>query len=306
MTSLRDIELATPTGRAGHPKELGVVIVDDEPLALDRLQVLLGRLGDAELLGRAAGCQAAVPLIQRTRPDLVLLDIQMRDGTAFDLLEALPDEVAPMVVFVTAFPRFACRAFSIDALDYLLKPVEQEQLEAVLGKARRRFSLTGAEQRAEELQRIVEALRADNQAIDCPPTYQQEIWVRKRGTDHVRVPLSSVDWIGVQEDYACLYEGGREHLLRASLDKLARSLDPQEFVRIHRSVVVRRDRIAEVRLLRKSVREVELVDGTCLPIGRIHASNLSWHRDYRHEQGTAPARIGPGSGSAAAIRSCPL
>lgn len=259
---------------------LRVVIVDDEPLALDRLSILLERDEAVSVVGRATGCRMGVTTIVRTQPDLVLLDIRMRDGTAFDLLEGLPAGVSPMVAFTTAFPRYAPQAFRIEALDYLLKPVDPEEMAAVLDRARRRMRLQSADERAIDLQRVVEQLRTED--VNDVPAFEREFWVRQRGTDHLRVTVAEIDWIGVEDDYACIHARGREHLLRLSLDKLMKSLDPNEFVRIHRSIVVRKDRVAKICRRSEDAREAVLRDGTRLPVGRVHARNL----DLRHEAGS--------------------
>lgn len=253
---------------------LRTVIVDDEPLALDRLAALLTRVGGVEIVGRATGCTIGAALIARTSPDLVILDIKMRDGTAFDLLVALPNSVAPLVAFATAYPRFACQAFEVEAVDYLLKPVEFDRLEALVGKAIRQRDLMTAEDRVSELQLVIENLRSAD--VGASPTFERELWIRDRGSEHLRVPVTEIDWIDWQADYSCIHANGHEHLLRASLDRLMRLLDPKEFVRIHRSTVVRADRVMRVRHKSRSVRECVLVDGTVLPIGRVHARNLAW------------------------------
>jgi DNA-binding LytR/AlgR family response regulator len=234
------------------------------------------RLEDVQLVGCADGCASGARMIETCRPDLILLDIRMRDGTAFDLLAALEPPNVPMICFVTAYPRYAFRAFETEAIGYLLKPVELEKLRAVVEKARRHLQLTTAEERAADLQGIVEQLReADERGVEASK-YHHEIWVRHRGTDRIRIAVSEIDWIGVQEDYACIHAHGREHLVRMSLDRLMQNLDPAEFVRIHRSAVVRADRVEQVRLRRTGVREAVLRDGTRVPIGRIYARTLPW------------------------------
>jgi len=255
---------------------LTVIAVDDEALALERIHALLGRIGDARLVARANSCRTGLQAIVRHTPDLLLLDVKLRDGTAFDLLAALPKGQAPMVAFVTAYQRYACRAFEVEALDYLLKPVEQDKLEEMLTKARRRLAMTTANQRAAELESIVERLRADSEAISPPSQYDQEIWIRQRGTDHTRLPIDAIDWISAQDDYACIYAQGREHLVRISLNRLSESLDPKRFIRIHRSTLVRADRIERIVLKNLGVREAVLTDGTRLAVGRVYARKLPW------------------------------
>jgi DNA-binding LytR/AlgR family response regulator len=254
---------------------LRVIAVDDEPLALDRLAVLLEAHDEVELVARASGCASAVNAAERYQPDLLLLDVQMRDGTAFDLLQALPPRVAPMIAFVTAYSKYAYRAFEVEAVDYLLKPVEPARLDALLRKARERLGRLDDQGRVEELKRVIAQLRED-QSEDGGISYTTELWVRQKGTDHVRVPVDDIDWISAQDDYACIRARGREHLLRISLDRLMDTLNPAEFARIHRSTVVRIDRVDKIALKRLGVREAVLHDGTRLAVGRVHAKNLGW------------------------------
>jgi DNA-binding LytR/AlgR family response regulator len=155
---------------------LRIVAVDDEPLALDRIGVLLRRDRDVALIATASGCQSGVQATIDHRPDLLLLDIRMRDGTAFDLLSALPPQLAPMVIFVTAYAHYAHQAFDVEAVDYLLKPVQQDELDRALEKARQHLLLTSAQQRAEELQSLVERLQASAH-VPATSLYPTEFWV---------------------------------------------------------------------------------------------------------------------------------
>lgn len=258
---------------------LRLVIIDDEPLAVDRLAVLLSRFPNVEIVGRANGVVSGRAAIEKTSPDLALVDVQMRDGTGLDLVRSLPERNQLMVAFTTAFPRYACDAFDYEALDYLLKPVERERLGMLLQKARRRRELVEAQDRACNLERVLDTLRsADKEETSA---FQKEIWVRQRGTGHVRVVVDDIDWIDAQDDYACIHVNGREHLLRTSLDKLSQRLDPAKFVRIHRSVIVRDEMVANVRTKSTGAREAVLKDGKVLPIGRIYARGLPWREGER-------------------------
>jgi two-component system, LytTR family, response regulator len=254
---------------------LRIVTVDDEPLALDRLEALLARMPEVELVGRAEGCSQGASIIDRLRPDLALLDVQMRDGDAFDLLGSVTIEAMPMIAFTTAFPRYAHKAFRVDAIDYLLKPVEPLQLKALVDRALHRRAMNTVEERAIELQRVVEQLREQDQQ-DEQTGWIDQIWIRQRGVDRVRVATADIDYVSVQDDYACVHARGREHLLRVSLDRLHETLNPQMFVRIHRGYIVKADQVVKVRLKNVGVREAVLTDGTVLPIGRVFAKRLPW------------------------------
>ena len=251
-----------------------VVIVDDEPLALERLRGLISAVRGVEVAAIASGCRTGREAIVRHRPDLALLDISMRDGTAFDLLNDLPPEAAPMIAFATAYPRYACQAFELDALDYLLKPVEPARLEQLVEKAARKLKLLSAEERAQELQEVLAQLREAH--VDQSVHYENELWVRRNGTEHVRVPVDLIDWIGALDDYVSIHVGPQEHLLRASLDSMEEILDPAIFSRIHRSSIVRRTNVVKVTTARTGSRHAVLKDGKQLAIGRTHAKRLGW------------------------------
>lgn len=256
-------------------QKLKVLVVDDEPLALERIRGLLSDMPNVEVVGVAAGCSDGAKSVGRHSPDLLLLDIQMRDGSAFDLLESLPSKPAPMIAFLTAYPRYASQAFEVNALDYLLKPVSPERLAQVVERATRQRTLLSMEERTRELERIVQQLREDQ--LDDAPRYERELWIRNKGTEHVRVLIDSIVRVCALDDYVSIYtNGGQEHLLRATLDSLESILDPERFARIHRSCIVRRDLVSKVRASRTGGRSAVLADGTVLPIGRTYVRRLNW------------------------------
>jgi two-component system LytT family response regulator len=256
-------------------QKLKVLVVDDEPLALIRIRGLLAEIPAVEVVGAASGCSDGVQAVCRHNPDLILLDIRMRDGTAFDLLAALPGGAAPMIAFLTAYPRYAQQAFEVNALDYLLKPVSPDRLAQVVERAIRQRNLLSVEDRASELERIVQQLREDQ--VEQPSRYERELWIRNRGTEHIRVEIDSILRICALDDYVSIHTSlGQEHLLRATLESVEAILDPEKFARIHRSTIVRRDVVAKVVASRTGGRSAVLVDGTILPVGRTYARRLNW------------------------------
>jgi two-component system LytT family response regulator len=251
-----------------------VLIVDDEPLARRRLQLALGEVGGPYVLvGEASGRASALQLIERERPDILLLDIRMRDGSGFDVLDALSADHVPAVIFVTAFDEFATRAFDVDATDYLLKPVEFERLRLALDRAVEKLgSRSGADQLA-ELHRVIAALRA-TPAAEPPPPPESDFWIRRSTGGFVRVPAGSIDWAVIEEDYVRLHCNGRSYLLRDSIRGLAAKLDPRRFLQIHRSTLVRIDCIVEMVRGSSGLPEVVLTSGDRLNVGRIYARSL--------------------------------
>jgi two-component system LytT family response regulator len=251
-----------------------ILIVDDEPLARRRLQLALGELGDPYVLvGQATGRASALQLIEQERPDILLLDIRMRDGSGFDVLEGLSGEHVPAVIFITAFDEFATRAFDVNATDYLLKPVEFERLRLALDRAIEKLDgRSGADQLA-ELHQVIAALRASHH-VEPAPRPENEFWIRRSTGGFVRVPARSIDWATIEEDYVRLHTEGRSYLLRDSIRGLAAKLDPRQFLQVHRSTLVRVDCVAEVVRGSSGLPEVVLTSGDRLKVGRIYAKSL--------------------------------
>lgn len=258
---------------------LRVLLVDDEPLALRRLEVLVRQIEGAEHIGSASGCMDALAATQRLSPDLVLLDIRMRDGTGFDYVEKLKADKVPEVIFVTAFESHAVQAFRHHAVDYLLKPVELARLEDAFGRARDMIDQRNRAARADELQEIVGNLR-EQIRDDATPRFETEIWVRKNVTGFVRVAVDDIEWLAAEDDYVRITLPDKVYLLRTTLSDLQRRLDPAHFLRIHRSTIVRRGAVAEFR--RDAVGfQAYLSSGLRLRVGRLYAKHI------RHELGRA-------------------
>jgi two-component system LytT family response regulator len=250
-----------------------IVTVDDEPLALRRLEIVLGGIPGARLLGSAASCAEAVALIAERRPDIVLLDIRLRDGTGFDILDRLPKEVTPAVIFITAFDHFAIRAFEVSAVDYVLKPIDPPRLCEAIDRARARLVADSSVGQVQEMRAIIEDLRAEFHEQARSP-YETELWIRGVTGSLTRVPLDRVDWVSSEDDYVRLHTGATSHLLRLSIRAFEGRIDPAQFVRVHRAALVRLSRIAEVRRTPAGRREVILQDGTRIATGRVFAKRL--------------------------------
>ena len=251
---------------------LRVLTVDDEVLALRRLKLLLQTLPYVEQVGEADGVADALARIASLAPDVVLLDIRMRDGTGFDLIEVLARRpTAPTIILVSAFDRLAVRAFETSAVDYLLKPVDRERLGQALERARRRRGESDAEQRVAELQEIIRNLRSD--AGEGGAGYEPEFWVRN-GSGFVKVPVDAIEWVASEDEYVRLNTATASYLMRGSIRQLEARLDPGRFVRIHRRWLVRRGAIAELRAPRLGRTEVVLQSGKRLAAGRVYGRHL--------------------------------
>jgi two-component system response regulator AlgR len=232
-------------------KPLTTLIVDDEPLAIERLQLLCARQKDIELIGTASDGEAALRLTEQLQPDLLLLDIAMPGKDGLDVARALSGKRnAPAIIFVTAFDRFAVEAFDVAAIDYVLKPVENERLTLAISRVRERT----AEQRAE-------------QPGDSP--WAEEFWVPYK-SELRRIVAAEIDRVEAERDYMRLHVGGTSYLMHQTITGLEERLNPADFIRLHRSHLVRRDWIAGLRHDGGGVWMACLKCDTEIRIGRTH------------------------------------
>jgi two-component system response regulator AlgR len=249
---------------------LRVLVVDDEPLARRRLERGVARSGVGEVVGAAANGVEAMRLVGETRPDLILLDVRMPGMNGFDLVAQFPDD-PPMVVFVSAFDEYATRAFDAAAIDYVLKPVDFNRLELALRRARDARESVQARDRARQLEEVVAALRVRDAKGESP--FLSELWVRAGG-DLRRIRANEIDWIAAEGDYARLHVGKRNYLCEQSLGALAQRLDPDVFMRVHRSAIVRLDAVTALRKTGFRAHAALLACGAVAPIGRTYAKKV--------------------------------
>jgi two-component system, LytTR family, response regulator len=247
-----------------------LLLVDDEPAALERLTALLGQVTDVEIVGVARNGREAAEAVQALRPDLVLLDIQMPERSGLAVASALPAEDRPEIVFVTAFELYAADAFEVEAADYLLKPVRFDRLRQAVERARRRRVMRAAVARAEE-------------AAGAPMEEDLDgFWVQVR-TGYVRVPLSEIEWIEAAKDYVLLHTATRSHIHRATMTALERKLNPSELMRVHRSAFVRPARVREIQRLGKGLIALVLEDGVNVAVGPSYVNAVSERLAVRQE-----------------------
>jgi len=238
------------------------LIVDDEPPARERLRRMLKDIETVEIVGEAEDGVQAVEMIEREKPDLVLLDIQIPGLDGFGVIEALADP--PPVIFVTAYDEYAIRAFEINALDYLLKPFSRERLE----KAVRRAQEAQVEEQsfAARLGPLLESLAAQGR-------YLTRLAVRDR--DRIRVlDVGEVDWIGVEGEQVMVHAGDRAYPIRRTLAELEARLDPARFFRAHRSAIVNLSRVKEVIPWFKGSHKLRLTTGAEVDLSRAQARVL--------------------------------
>ena len=238
--------------------KLRIVIVDDEPLARRRVKRLLAGMDDVAIAGEAGDGLSAVACIDATRPDVVLLDVQMPELDGFGVVSRLA-RPAPRIVFLTAFDRYAIQAFEIHAVGYLLKPVARERLAETLAHARE-WLTTRDPGRGPDLTALVDSLARRQTAVTRVP-------IRSDGRVEL-VDVASIDWIEAADNYVVLHAAGRTHVLRETMARLEQSLGPEQFVRIHRSAIVRLDRVVRLESASRGDYDVTLRDGTRLTLSR--------------------------------------
>ena len=244
---------------------LRALIADDEPLARARLEDLLGKEDGVEIVGQADDGQEAVDMIRSLRPDLVFLDIQMPGKTGLEVVAEIGAEQMPATIFVTAYDQHAPKAFEVAAVDYLVKPFDDDRFAQALGRVRERIRLREVE---EMTRRLLAAINAGPPPSPSP----QRIQVESRGqTRFVAVP--DIDYITASGPYAELHVGGETHLIRERMQALEERLDPDRFFRIHRSAIVQLDRIESLRR-QDGEMVVHLRSGVELPVARNRREEL--------------------------------
>lgn len=257
-------------------RSLRVLIVDDEPLARQRLIDLLEKEPDVQIVGQASNGQGAIDEINDLDPDLVFLDVQMPGKTGLDVVREVGPDAMPATIFVTAFDRFALDAFDAAAVDYLVKPFDDERFEQAFQRARRLIRLERVDDLATRLRSVLEGnVPGEVRTAEAPYAggWLERIAVEARGQVRV-VPVERIDYITAAGPYATLHAGTETHVLRERMQSLSDRLDPRHFFRIHRSTIVRIDRIE--RLLRGGGGDydVRLRDGTELRVSRGRVEEL--------------------------------
>jgi two-component system LytT family response regulator len=254
---------------------LRVVVVDDEPLARSGMCGLLARDPELSVVAQCADGAEAVAVIAGLRPDLVLLDVQMPEMDGFEVLRAVGPARMPVVVFVTAFDRFALRAFDVAAVDYLLKPFDDERFDLAVARAKHAVRNAEAGELGRRLMRLVErqGAPADSAPSIEPARHATRLVVKSAGRT-VFVRVDEVDWIEADDYYAKLHVAGKTHLLRETMGSLEARLDSARFFRVHRSAIVNLDRVREVQFLFRGEHVVILHDGTRLKLSRSRLEKL--------------------------------
>ncbi|MGC4051436.1 MAG: LytTR family DNA-binding domain-containing protein [Paludibaculum sp.] len=243
--------------------KLRLLIVDDEPLIRAGLRSGLSTRDDVVVVGECESVSDAVAALRSDDADVVLLDVEMSDGTGFDVIRMVGPENMPVVVFVTAYDRYAVQAFEVNAVDYLLKPFDQSRLFAAIDRVKKKFD--------EPVHALAKGLETLLQTRE--PQWAQTLVVR--GEDRFDfVSVSAVEWIESANNYAVLHCGPKSHLLSESLTALEAKLDPTKFLRVHRSIIVNSRRIATVHTVLGGGYEIELQGGSRIKTGRQYRDKI--------------------------------
>ena len=245
------------------------LIVDDEPLARTGVQQLVEPLDDVTVVGEAADGPEAVRHIEDKAPDLVFLDVQMPEMDGLEVVREVGVDNMPLTIFVTAYDQYALEAFEAHALDYLLKPIEEERFAEALQRVRQQLERTEAEALREQLRGVLREYAAE----DEDDAGIERFTIRSRNRIYF-VDTEDVQWIESEGDYVALHDGEEAHLVRKTMKQLEQELDPDRFLRVHRSYIVNADYIEELRPLDHGTYQLRMASGTPLKTSRGYSDNV--------------------------------
>jgi two-component system LytT family response regulator len=233
---------------------LRILIADDEPLARSRIRHLLAAHVDARVVGECVSAPEMTTIVQHEKPDLVMLDIEMAGTNGLRAFADIPADQRPAVIFTTAHDEFAVRAFDLDAIDYLIKPFDQDRFDRALERARRVIGSAPAEP-------VVPGRRRDRFAV-------------KRRGEIIFLKTEQIDWIQAEANYSRIHTGDVSYLLRESMQSLDDTLDPEMFVRVHRSAIINIDRVQKVIASSDGAYSIVLTTGAAVPLGPSYRTRL--------------------------------
>lgn len=253
---------------------LRVAIADDEPLARATLRGLLEADPEVELVAECRNGDEAVSAVRAEAPDLLFLDVQMPGRDGFAVLDELGEDDSPRVVFVTAYDRYALRAFDVHAVDYLLKPFTDERFRQALGRAKAALAQEGAGGMGPEVAELLSAREAQGDPADSAPAAPLErLSIHREGRIEL-VETAAIEWIEAADQYVQIHADDGTHLMRESLSRLERRLDPARFLRVHRSALVALDRVRSLESTGSGTGRLLLASGTTVPVSRARAPRV--------------------------------
>ncbi|MEZ5895890.1 MAG: LytTR family DNA-binding domain-containing protein [Parvularculaceae bacterium] len=260
-------------------QKISVILVDDEPLAIRGMKLRLAEFAEIEVIGECSNGREAVKEIKAKSPDVVFLDIQMPGLDGFGVVRALIGVPAPLIIFVTAYDKYAIDAFEANALDYLVKPVDEERLKDAIHRAREAIKSRAAASRESKLVELLASL-SDEDHDQIKELIQDPSWTEKEryserlsfkdGSKVVMLNADDIDWIDAAGDYMCIHAGGKTHIIRETMKTLQQRLDPSRFQRIHRSAIVNVKKVKELHPHSNGEYFVILENGNELKLSRSY------------------------------------
>lgn len=269
------MNLATPPSSAEPARPVRTIIIDDEPVARRGIRLLLDRDPAMTVVGEAMDGAEAVELIRREKPDLAFLDVQMPGADGFDVLRQLPDDLVPVIVFVTAYDEHALRAFEVHAIDYLLKPFDDARFNSAVARAKEEVGHRRGRTADDRLARLLAFLEQRSGAEAAGGAEPSERILLKSSGEIFFLKADEIDWIEAEGDYMKFHVGGRTHLMRETMARLEARLDPKQFIRIHRSTIVNVDRMRKLSPSFAGEYAVVLQDGTKLKLSRGYHERIA-------------------------------
>lgn len=250
---------------------LRTVIVDDEQLGRELLRVLLADHEDIQIVAECKNGREAIDYLHAAPVDLLFLDVQMPNIGGFDVVERVGLQHLPPTVFVTAYQEHAVKAFDVHAIDYVTKPVERERLQKAIDRVKEKIAAKAALLSQSQLAEVLSGLR---NASDEPKAYPSRFLV-KDGVKEILLPVEKIEWIEAAEYYSCLHSNGRRFMLRETISSLSERLDPEQFVRVHRSSIVNLNHIREIYREGQTEGSVVLMDGRKLRMSKAGRQKLT-------------------------------
>ncbi len=261
-------------------RKVRTLLVDDEALSRRGLELRLRVASDIDIVGQCSNGREALAAIREQKPDLVFLDIQMPGLSGFDVLAELQPHELPMIVFVTAYDRFAVQAFEARAIDYVLKPVDDERLAATLMHVRELIEQRTAVAERNQLVNLLADLRGSGEIeseLSTTAQPQTPNWLPIRnGRETVRVPVETIEWVDAAGDYLCIHASGHTHILRATMREMENLLDPRLFQRVHRSTIVNLTRVKSLRAHMNGEYFLRLEGGQELKLSRTYRDKVEY------------------------------
>jgi two-component system, LytTR family, response regulator len=265
--------------------KIRTIIVDDEALSRRGVEIRLERAPDFEVVAQCSNGREALAAIQLHKPDVVFLDIQMPGLSGFDVVAAVPYESLPVVVFVTAYDQYAVRAFEAQAIDYLLKPIDEQRFMAALNHVREHLQTRNAAAQCERLLAVIADMTGSGEiALDevlslkqgAQPLRHSQLLPIRQGRETVRIPTPSIEWIDAAGDYMCIHASGNTHILRGTMKELEEILDPKLFQRVHRSTIVNLHCVKSLRSHMNGEYFLKLEGGHELKLSRTYRDKVEY------------------------------